>query len=188
MLRDRLTSCTKLFCVFFRIGISSVGGGYVMIPLMRREISERRSWLSAEELTDCFALSQTTPGVIAVNTATYTGYRLAGIPGALAATLGMVLPSLGIIMGVALFFRDMQEHPVVRSAFAGIRIAVAVLLLCAVQSIARMAVRDRFGWAVAVVAFAGVLLAGASPILLVPAAGLSGCLVRRIRRRVGAEC
>lgn len=173
------TGLTPLFRTFFRIGICSIGGGYVMIPLMRQELVARRQWLSDQELLDCFAISQATPGVIAVNTATYVGYRQRGVAGALAATLGMVLPSLLTIMTIALFFREWHSHPVVQKAFAGIRVAVAFLLFNAVVPILRKSVCDRFSLLLALTAFAGVMAAGLSPVLLVPAAAAAGLLAKR---------
>jgi chromate transporter len=147
----------RLFSVFFRIGLFTVGGGYAMLPMLKREVVEHYGWLEEEELLNVFAIGQSTPGIIAVNVATYVGTKHRGLFGALVATGGMVLPSLLIICLIATFFMNFQENPYVAKAFAGIRIAVAAMLLVIVSGLARKAIKD----------LAGVLLFGAAFCLIV---------------------
>jgi chromate transporter len=152
-----MTDLWRLFSVFFRIGLFTVGGGYAMLPMLKREVVERYGWLDEEELLNVFAIGQSTPGIIAINVATYVGTKHRGLLGALVATGGMVLPSLLIICLIATFFMNFQDNPYVAKAFAGIRIAVAAMLLVIVAGLARKAIDD----------LAGVLLFGTAFCLIV---------------------
>ncbi|MBQ3141430.1 MAG: chromate transporter [Clostridia bacterium] len=131
-----------LFLTFARVGALTFGGGYAMLPMLQREVVEKNGWASEEELMDWFAIGQCTPGVIAVNTATFTGRKLRGIPGAVAATLGMLAPSLVIICVIAALLQHVMEHPMVRHAFAGIRVCVCVMIVNAVIKLLKKAVVD----------------------------------------------
>lgn len=114
----------RIFLIFCRIGGFTFGGGYAMLPIIQKEIAEERKWASEEEIIDYYAIGQCTPGIIAINTATMIGYRQKGVLGALAATAGMVFPSLLIITIIAVFFQRFQEYQLVQNAFEGIQIAV----------------------------------------------------------------
>ncbi len=164
----------QLFAVFFRIGLFSIGGGYVMLPLMRREMVARRGWLTDEELVDYYAIGQAAPGIIAINAATFTGYKRAGIPGACAATAGMIVPSLLCIILVAMFFDRFQGLPLVQKAFRGIRVAVAMLLIATVAGLLRKTATKTGSALLALGAFAAVAGAGLSPIPVVILAGVIG--------------
>ena len=118
-----------LFCTFFRIGAFTFGGGYAMLPMLQREIVEKKKWAAEEDLLDYFAVGQCTPGVIAVNTATFVGYKKEGVAGGIMATLGVVAPSLVIITVIAAVLSNFAHIPAVRNAFAGIRVAVGLLIL-----------------------------------------------------------
>lgn len=136
---------SDLFIVFFRIGLFTFGGGYSMLPILQREIVEQKSWATAEDLLDYYAISQCTPGIIAVNTATLVGYRQRGVRGALMATLGVVFPSLIIITILAAVLSNFQNIPAVQQAFAGIRVAVAALIASAVIKLFRSNVLGNAG-------------------------------------------
>ena len=118
-----------LFWTFFKLGLFTFGGGYAMIPLIQAEIGERKKWMRSEEILDIVIIAESTPGPIAVNAATYVGYKVGGFFGALFATIGLVLPSLGIIFGISLFFDEFLQFSIVQSAFKGIEVAVAILIL-----------------------------------------------------------
>ena len=122
-----LKKLLDLFLTFARIGGLTFGGGYAMLPMLQKEVVENRGWATEEELADYFAIGQCTPGVIAVNTATFVGYREAGILGGVMATLGVIFPSLVIITIIAAFIRNFADLPVVKHAFSGIRVCVCVL-------------------------------------------------------------
>ena len=118
-----------LFWTFAKIGSITFGGGYAMLPIIQREIVEKKKWATEEEVMDYYAVGQCTPGVIAVNTATFIGYKLRGIFGGIFATLGVVFPSLVIIMVIAAFLKNFAEFEIVKHAFGGIRVAVVALII-----------------------------------------------------------
>lgn len=128
-----------LFLTFAKIGSFTFGGGYAMISLIDHECVEKKQWITSDELMDITVIAESTPGPIAINCATYTGYKKAGLAGAIVATLGMILPSFLIILLISTFMEDLLRYPVVANAFRGIRIAVAWLILqAAVKMIRKM--------------------------------------------------
>ncbi len=129
----------NLFLTFAKIGAFTFGGGYAMLSLLDHEFVEKKKWLTEDELTDLTVVAESTPGPIAINCATYTGYKKAGIAGAAVATFGMVLPSFIIILLISRFFENLLSYPLVANAFRGIRIAVAILIVrAAVKMIRKM--------------------------------------------------
>lgn len=168
-----------LFCTFARIGGLTFGGGYAMLPMMQKELVEARGWATQEELADYYAIGQCTPGVIAVNTATFVGYRKAGIVGGIVATLGVVFPSLIIITIIAAFLQNFAHYPLVRHAFGGIRVCVCVLILDAVIKLGKKSVINRGTFFI----FLAVLLVSVftplSPMILVILAAFAGILLQR---------
>lgn len=175
-----------LFLTFARVGVCTFGGGYAMLPILQREVVEKRGWASEEQLADYFAVGQCTPGVIAVNTATFVGFTQAGAAGGVIATLGVVSPSVAIICVIAAFLRSFATFPAVIHAFAGIRACVCALIF---SSVIRLAKRSVVNWWSAVI-FSAVLLlsafAGLSPVLLVVAAGICGLAIQLCIRTLGA--
>lgn len=173
-----------LFLTFAGIGGVTFGGGYAMLPILQREVVENRKWATEAELMDYYAVGQCTPGIIAVNTATFIGYKRRGLPGAVAATAGVVFPSLVIIVVIAAFISNFAEAAPVKNAFAGIRVCVCVLILNAVLKLFRKAVPD----VPTAIIFAAVFLASVffdlPPALCVLLAGAAGLL---LRRRKGGE-
>lgn len=168
-----------LFCTFFRIGLFTFGGGYAMLPLLQRDIVEKKKWATEEELLDYFAVGQCTPGIIAVNTATFVGYKEKKVPGAIFATLGIVAPSLVIITIIAALLSNFADVPAVQNAFAGIRVAVCVLILNSVVKLLKKSVVDGLTLGIYIVVFIGsVLLSSVSPVLFIVAAALLGIIVR----------
>ena len=137
MERSKGALCLKLFLKFLKIGAFTFGGGYAMIPLIRREIALREGWIEDKDILDILAVSESTPGPIAVNTATFVGYRVAGPLGAACATVGVVLPSFVIIFALSFVLRQFEDFPAVRYAFWGIRVAVVALVLSALVSMAK---------------------------------------------------
>ena len=165
---------------FFKVGILTFGGGYAMLPMLQREIVERRGWATEEELLDYYAIGQCTPGVIAVNTATFIGTKKKGVLGGLLATFGVILPSLLIITVIAALLTNFAEVPAVKHAFAGIRVAVVVLVGFSVRKLLKSGVKDGFGWCLFLLVFLVSAIWGLSPVIVVvvsAAAGLiAGCL------------
>ena len=152
----------ELFLTFAKIGAFTFGGGYAMISLLDHECVEKKEWITSDELMDVTVVAESTPGPIAINCATYTGYKKAGLPGAVVATLGMVLPSFLIILIISAFFEDLLNYPLIANAFKGIRIAVAILIMqAAVMMIKKMLKKtpnNPLGTAFIIVFFAAVLV------------------------------
>lgn len=165
-----------LFITFFRIGAVTFGGGYAMLPILKRELVETRGWATEEELLDYYAISQVTPGVIAVNVSTFIGMKRRGVKGACAATFGVVAPSLVIITLIATVLTNYIDNPYVAHAFAGIRVVVAVLIVNAVVRLIKMGVKGVFGYAVFAVSFAAAMYLPVSPIAVVSAAAAAGII------------
>lgn len=127
----------QLFSVFFQIGLFTFGGGLTMLPMLKYELIEKRHWIEEEKLLDCYAIGQCTPGIIAVNTATYVGYLRKGVAGGVAATLGMASPSILIITLVAMFLQTFMGNPWIQHALMGIRGAVCALMMNTIFNMAK---------------------------------------------------
>lgn len=166
-----------LFKTFCRIGGLTFGGGYAMLPMLQKEVVEEKEWTTNDELLDYYAVGQATPGIIAVNTATFVGYKVRGIAGAFFATTGVVFPSFIIIIAIAKFLQNFSEFTIVQHAFSGIRIAVGVLVLDAIITLYKKSVIDLKG----IIIFVATVLAGVifniSPIYIVISACIIGLLV-----------
>ncbi len=143
----------KLFAIFFKIGAFTFGGGYAMIPIIERETAEKRDWINKDELIDIIAVSESTPGPIAINSATFIGYRTAGLPGSICATLGVVLPSFIIILLISTFLSQFANYKGVIYAFNGIRAGVLALIVKALWSMAQKFPKDIPSIVIALLAF-----------------------------------
>lgn len=168
----------ELFKTFFRVGILTFGGGYAMLPILRREVVETHGWCTDEELADYYAVGQCTPGVIAVNTATFIGFKLAGVAGGIFATLSLTLPSFIIILIIAAVLRNFADYAVVKNAFAGIRVAVVALILNAVIKLLKTSVVDKLTLFIFIAVFLLASFLSVSPVIFVLAAGLAGIVVK----------
>lgn len=169
----------KLFTTFAKIGTFTFGGGYAMLSLLQKEIVDNHKWASEEELLDYYAIAQCTPGVIAVNTATFIGSKKAGVAGGIVATLGVVFPSLVIITIIAAFINHFLEYEIVQHILGGIRVAVAVLIINSVITMSKKSITDVVCIAIAAVSFLLSLILGLSPILIVLAAAALGLILKR---------
>ncbi len=167
-----------LFLTFARIGGLTFGGGYAMLPMLQKEVVESRGWATEEELMDYYAIGQCTPGVIAVNTATFVGKSTAGIAGGIVATLGVVFPSLVIITLIAAFLMNFAELAIVKNAFAGIRVCVCLLIFNAVMKLLKKSVIDKPTAAIFAVVMLGSILTDLSPIVFVVLAGVAGIFIK----------
>ena len=173
----------RLFLVFAKVGVMTFGGGYAMLPVLQREVVDNRGWATDEELSDYFAIGQCTPGVIAVNTATFIGQKRRGVPGGVAATLGVVFPSLVIITALAGVITAFSRVAWVQHAFAGIRVCVCVLIFNAVVKLWKSAVKDRTTLVLFLAVFTGAVFLKLSPVLYVLAAAAVGIGIEAIRGR-----
>ena len=170
----------RLFLAFAKVGVMTFGGGYAMIPILEREIVDRHGWATSEELMDYYAVGQCTPGVIAVNTATFVGYSVAGVPGGIIATLGVVFPSVVIITVIAGILTNFADLPAVRSAFAAIRVCVCVLIFNAVMKLWKKAVPDKATLVLFLLVFLLSVFLDLSPIVFVVLCAAAGIVLTRM--------
>lgn len=167
----------QLFSSFFRIGSFTLGGGYAMIPLIQHEVVEKRKWMEEEEFIDMVAMAQSAPGVIAINTSIFVGYKLKGVKGSITCALGSALPSFLIILTIAICFTSFADNPVVERIFKGIRPAVVALI---VAPLWRMSKAAKLTWKTAFIPIVAALLIwqlNVSPILIVMVAIVVGIIV-----------
>ena len=162
---EKSISLWRIFAVFAKVGAFTIGGGYAMIPVIQDEMS-RRGWISEEELPDIVALSQSAPGVMAVNISIFAGYRLRGIRGSIAATLGSITPSFLIILAIAMAFTAFRDNPWVERAFTGIRPAVIALIAVPMVRMAKKSCKAWWAWLVAIAALVLVAFLNFSPIYI----------------------
>lgn len=182
-MKDKLKQLGGLFITFAVVGVTTFGGGYAMLPALQREVVEKRRWATDEEVMDWYAIGQCTPGIIAVNTATFVGQQQAGVLGGIFATLGVVFPSLVIITIIAAFIQNFAHLPAVQSAFAGIRVCVCVLILNAVVKLWKKSVVDWKTLLIFVAVFACSVFLSISPVIYVLAAAIAGIIVKELEAR-----
>ena len=176
-----------LFFTFAKVGVCTFGGGYAMLPILQREVVDGKGWATEEELADYYAIGQCTPGVVAVNTATFIGNKRKGVAGGFLATFGVVLPSMIIITIIAALLNNFAEIPAVQHALAGIRVAVVVLVGYSVWKLMKAGVKGAFGWCLFVLVFLASAVFGLSPVLVVVVAAAAGLIFDYFRQRGGAE-
>ncbi|MDR1193225.1 MAG: chromate transporter [Peptococcaceae bacterium] len=167
-----------LFLTFFRVGSLTFGGGYAMLPLIQKEVVEKKRWATTEDIVDYYAVGQCLPGMIAVNTAVLIGYQVGKKRGAAAAAAGLVSPSLIVILAIAALIQNFADLPAVQSAFAGIRVAVCALIVNAVWKIARQGIKDLPALLLGLGALGAAFWLKVSPVPLVILAGLFGLALR----------
>lgn len=163
---ERRVSLWQIFAVFAKIGAFTIGGGYAMIPLIQAEMS-KRGWISDDELPDIVALSQSAPGVMAVNISIFAGHKLRGFKGSIAATLGSITPSFLMILAIAMFFTAFRDNPWVERAFKGIRPVVVSLIAIPMVNMARKACKSWWAWLVALTSLVLVAFLNLSPIYII---------------------
>ena len=177
----------SLFWAFCKIGGLTFGGGYAMLPMLQKEVVEENQWATEEELLDYYAVGQATPGIIAVNTATFVGYKEKGVLGAAFATSGVVFPSLVIIMTIAGFIDNFSDLDIVQHAFSGIRIAVAILILNALIKLVKGSVKDILGIILFIATFVASSFLNISVVYIIIAAGLIGIISDYVKNKRGSE-
>lgn len=164
----------ELFTIFFKIGAFTIGGGYAMVPLIKEEIVGRRHWLDDSAFIDLMAISQSAPGIFAVNMAIFIGYKLRGFKGSLVCALGTVAPSFIIILAIALFFQNFKNYPIVEHIFRGIRPAVVALIAAPTFLMAKSARISRYTIWIPVISAIVIWLLGVSPIHVILLSGIGG--------------
>ena len=173
----------QLFWTYLKIGTFTLGGGYVMLPMIEREVVQRRGWIDSEEFLNMIALAQAAPGLIAVNSAIFIGWRIGGWRGVIATVLGAVLPSFFIILAIAILFQDYKDQPAVEAIFKGVRPAVVALIAAPLISMASSA---KITWATAIIPIAGALLiwlGGLSPVWIILVTVLATLLYTWLKER-----
>lgn len=170
-----------LFLAFLKLGLFTIGGGYAMIPQMQQLAVEEHHWLTDEEVVDCIAVSQSLPGIIAINMATYIGRKLYGFRGAVCATIGVVLPSFVIISLAVLVLGTIGENPWIRGAFLGVKAAICGLILVSAIRLGRQILRTPFQWVMMLGSLAAIGFAGINAVWVILAAALLGIIYSSIR-------
>ena len=173
MKNNKLKLLWQLFSSFFKIGLFTFGGGMAMIPFIQKETVEKHQWIEEKDILEILAISESTPGPIAVNTATFIGYQKAGAIGSVAATLGVTLPSFIIILIISTFLRQFQEIQAVQYAFAGIRAGVIALVIKALIKLYKSCPKNIMTYIVIALAFVAAVL-GVNVIIIIVCAGLVG--------------
>lgn len=175
-----MKSYLEIFLTFAKIGVMTFGGGMTMLPILQREIIENKGWADEAELMDYYALSQCTPGIIAVNVSTFIGQKLKGIPGGIIATLGVVFPSLVIITILAGLITNFSHLEVVRSAFAGIQVSVCVLIFNAAVKLLKKSVIDKRTMVIFLLVLAGSVFLNVSPVWFVILSAMAGIILKSL--------
>ena len=175
--KQRTASLGELFVAWFKIGLFTFGGGYAMLPLIEREVIDRKGWTDKEEILSIYALAQSVPGVIAVNTSIVLGNRLAGVKGAVVAAAGVISPSLIVIMAIASYFDVIMNSVYVLQAFSGIRAAVVGLVAAAAVRIALASLKDKPAYMIAIAAFLLSAFTDIHAIAIIVGGAFAGVLV-----------
>ena len=173
-MKERIQILWRVFFTFFKIGAFTFGGGYAMIPLIQRETVEKQGWISDDDILEVVAIAESTPGPIAINAATFIGYRVAGFLGSLCATLGVVLPSFVVILAISGILRQFQHIKAVQYAFVGIRAGVLALIVKAFWGMLKKAEKSAVSYAIMICVFAAVVFWDISVVLLLILCALLG--------------
>ena len=179
--------CVKLFLSFAYIGAFTFGGGYAMLPMFQRVLVEKNRWLAESEMTDFFSISQCLPGVLAINTAVFVGYKQKGTLGSIFAALGIAFPSVVFILIIAAIITDFSDIPIVQSAFAGLRVCVSVLILNTVIKLWKNAIADKLAIVIFAVVFLAMVFTSLPVAILIVAAGACGIAISTLRNTGGVK-
>ncbi len=174
---EKRSRALTLFLTFFKIGAFTFGGGYAMLPLIQREIVEKRKWITNDDILEVVAIAESTPGPIAVNSATFVGYHTGGFSGALLATLGVVLPSFAVILAISFVLREFESLKAVQYAFSGIRAGVLALVLKALWSMYKQSPKNAVSYALMAIAFVLVAFLGADVLPVIIGCAAVGLIV-----------
>lgn len=185
MKQNKLKDCLSLYGAFFRIGILTFGGGLTMLPMLKHEVVEKNNWTTEEELLDMYAIGQCTPGIIAVNTATYIGYKKAGVIGSVFATLGMISPSIIIITIVAAFLKQFMDNVWLKHALMGVRGIICGLMLNTVLTLAKKSLVHPVCIGICLVVFLLALFTPVPTIILLLISAIAGIIVSNFIKKEG---
>lgn len=177
-----MNTLLDLYLTFAKLGLFTFGGGYAMLPLLEREVVEKKKWASHEEILDYYAIGQSTPGIIAINTSTFCGYNVAGNFGGIVASLGFITPSIIIITIIAKFLKSFSDFALVQHAFSGIRIGVCALVFYSVVKMIKKDANTKLKFSIFLVTFIAIGLLSISPILVVVCVGIFGVFLGRRKK------
>lgn len=187
MNKSKLKLYLQLLLSFMKIGVVTFGGGYAMIPIIENETSAKRKWISEDDLSDIIAISESTPGPIAICAASFIGYKVAGVIGAFFATLGVVFPSFAIIFLISIFLEQFNELDIVRFAFTGIRAGVLALIIKAVISMFKKAPKHIIAYIIMALSFVLVVAFSTNVLVIVLSSAVVGIVASYIARKRGKE-
>ena len=182
-MKERFKRLWVLFTVFFKIGAFTFGGGYAMIPLIEREVVEKRGWITSQDMLDIIAIAESTPGPIAINSATFVGYKTAGVFGAAGATLGVVLQSFAIISVISFVLAEFREVEAVQFAFGGIRAGVLALIIKALWSMYKKCPKSFIGYVIMGLSFVIAAFTGINVIFIILGAAITGIVSSLVMAR-----
>ncbi len=177
----------QIFLTFFKIGPTTFGGGYAMIPMIEREVVAKKKWVKHEDITDIFAIAESIPGAIAINSATFIGYQIAGRKGAIAALLGILLPTFMIVILLSIGFLYVQGNPRVDAAFQGIRPAIVALITYAGYKIGQTAIYDKTTIVTMILTVCALLMLKIHPVLIILIGMLTGLILVKIKTALGMD-
>lgn len=180
-MKNKFLGLLDLYYTFAKIGTFTIGGGLAMMPMMEKELIEKKHWITDEDLLDYYAIGQSTPGIVAVNVSTFVGFRQFGILGGIVATLGMVTPSLVIIMILAGLINSISDYPYVQKALAGINVAVAALLTSVVVKFAKKTIKKFYHVLFTLAAFALVFFLKVPSVWIIITALVAGIIISLIK-------
>jgi chromate transporter len=173
----------QLFWTFFKIAPVTFGGGFAMIPLIEKEVVEKRKWLTSEDVTDVFALSQSVPGAVAINSATFIGQRIGGIKGAIAAMIGVSLPTFLIVLTLGILYFFIQDNPKIEAAFISIRASIVAIIAYAAIKIAKTAIVDKSTFVIMIVGIPALFFI--HPVIAIVAGALTGIVTISFKMKLG---
>lgn len=179
-----MNTLLELYLTFFKMGLFTFGGGYAMLPLLEREVVDKKGWASHEEILDYYAIGQSTPGIIAINTSTFCGYKVCGNIGGIVASLGFISPSIIIISIIAKFLQSFSHLAIIQHAFAGVRVAVCALVFYSVLNMIKKDANTGLKFMVFILTFVAIGFLSVSPIVVVITVGVFGILLGR--RKINA--
>ncbi|QGH35795.1 chromate transporter [Gracilibacillus salitolerans] len=175
----------QIFLSFFKIGPVTFGGGYAMIPMIEREVVQKRKWVKTKEVSEIFAIAESVPGAIAINSATFIGYRLAGVKGAIIAMTGVLLPTFLIVVALSILFLFIKDNPFVESAFVGIRAAIVALIAFAAYKIGLTAIYDKTTLVITILTAAILYFLHIHPVLIIVGGIGLGIAVVNVKKLLG---
>ena len=186
-MKEKLKLWLRLLLTFMKIGVVTFGGGYAMIPIIEHEVTDKKGWISGEDLIDVVAISESTPGPIAICAATFIGYKVAGVIGAFCATLGVVLPSFVIIYLISFFLRQFQDILIIKYAFFGIRAGVLALLIKAVVSMFKKSPKNWVAYVIMALSFGLVAFVEVNVFAVLLGSAITGLCYTLILKKRGRE-